>query len=798
MNKATIKQITAGVFSLLLMIGFAVDSSAQYKSYGDNIIFNGDFSMGDSLWAVEGFRGTVTHNDTLIFTLNEAGNPWELQTYQVLSAEQIAALATGGTWELSFDAMTPDSAKNFHVFLGHNGGGWERYWASDNGNGPGDVAVDDTMRTYTLTADITETWESMKIGFEVAGDASDLYMDNIMLRKVADNVVFNGNFAYGDSTWILSPSSGTIEIVEGEMVFSNIPGSGNTYDMQAMHRFTAEALDSLTPGPYEVSFDARTSEGTQEVHLFFGEVGGGWARYFPEAGTGRISVDTEMKTYTLETAIETTYEVMQIGFEVNYAPGDFIFDNLVVKRVTDIVPDAPEVTVSTENGIVSISVTDNGAASYDVFFADTAFADIKGGALVASLNAENNFTATHTTMAPHPDLVTSFDAYYGVVGRSDKGTASEMTAKMINTDMSVRENYIVELGEDAVNAVAGALETGVVPDASVLGAFFPADYKPFEINTSNLRVEGSAGETNEDISAKFWIGFETFTGGDLMVFYAEIMDDIIVPTPEASGAGGGWNFDSWEGGIGTYVPASLITGSDHQSFESGDEPDYQLRAGFMSGRAPYIMAWDGDSGTPGYNQEVGNSATIGDSSLTGMYRLLTVMSTIEFSGVNTGAKDFDFPTGTGVTTIPLQLAINDNDGTARDAQYAWSSKSTSQWWNTPSDWEVVALVGADATYSVSNEEDVVEQPTNYKLEQNYPNPFNPSTTIQFSLAAAQDVTLEVYNMLGQKVATLIQGETLSAGNHTQKFDASALSSGMYVYRISTPNFVQSRTMMLIK
>jgi len=474
MNKATIKQITAGVFSLLLMIGFAVDSSAQYKSYGDNIIFNGDFSMGDSLWAVEGSKGTVTHNDTLIFTLNEAGNPWELQSYQVLSTEQIAALATGGTWELSFDAMTPDSAKNFHVFLGHNGGGWERYWASDNGNGPGDVAVDNTMKTYTLTADITETWESMKIGFEVAGDASDLYMDNITLRKVADNVVFNGNFAYGDSTWILSPSSGTIEIVEGEMVFSNIPGSGNTYDMQAMHRFTAEALDSLTPGPYEVSFDARTSEGTQEVHLFFGEVGGGWARYFPEAGTGRISVDTEMKTYTLETAIETTYEVMQIGFEVNYAPGDFIFDNLVVKRVTDIVPDAPEVTVSTENGIVSISVTDNGAASYDVFFADTAFADIKGGALVASLNAENNFTATHTTMAPHPDLVTSFDAYYGVVGRSDKGTASEMTAKMINTDMSVRENYIVELGEDAVNAVAGALETGVVPDASVLGAFFPS------------------------------------------------------------------------------------------------------------------------------------------------------------------------------------------------------------------------------------------------------------------------------------------------------------------------------------
>jgi hypothetical protein len=66
------------------------------------------------------------------------------------------------------------------------------------------------------------------------------------------------------------------------------------------------------------------------------------------------------------------------------------------------------------------------------------------------------------------------------------------------------------------------------------------------------------------------------------------------------------------------------------------------------------------------------------------------------------------------------------------------------------------------------------------------------------LAAAENVTLEVYNMLGQKVATLLQGERMAAGNHMQRFDASSLASGMYVYRISTPNFVQSRTMMLIK
>jgi hypothetical protein len=392
--------------------------------------------------------------------------------------------------------------------------------------------------------------------------------------------------------------------------------------------------------------------------------------------------------------------------------------------------------------------------------------------------------------------VENFDAYYGVVARSEIGTGSDMTTGMINTSMSVRENYIVELSAEAVDAVASAVEDGVVPEASVLASFFPDDYTPFEINTSNIRVEGTdPADSDQDISAKFWIGVENVTGADLMVFYAEIMDDIVVPAENAVNGGGGWNFDSWEAGIGSYEPKSIVSGSDHNAFESGDEPDYQLRAGYMVGADPYIHAWDGDAGDPGYNQLVGNSATVGDSSQAGMYRLLTVLSTIEFSGVNVGAKNFDFPTGDEVTTIPLQLAINDNDGDGRDQQYAWSSKSTNQWWNTPSQWEVVAMVGSEATYT-SNEPTPL--PTSFELKQNYPNPFNPTTTIQFNLATAQNVTLEVYNMLGQKVATLVQNQPMTAGVHTQSFDASSLASGMYIYKLYTPEFSQSRRMMLIK
>jgi hypothetical protein len=98
--------------------------------------------------------------------------------------------------------------------------------------------------------------------------------------------------------------------------------------------------------------------------------------------------------------------------------------------------------------------------------------------------------------------------------------------------------------------------------------------------------------------------------------------------------------------------------------------------------------------------------------------------------------------------------------------------------------------------TVSNEtEDIAGT---FKLDQNYPNPFNPTTNISFNLPNAADVNLTVYNLLGQRVATLIDGRTMTSGSHSVGFDASSLSSGVYIYRLEAGSFVSNKRMTLIK
>jgi hypothetical protein len=88
-------------------------------------------------------------------------------------------------------------------------------------------------------------------------------------------------------------------------------------------------------------------------------------------------------------------------------------------------------------------------------------------------------------------------------------------------------------------------------------------------------------------------------------------------------------------------------------------------------------------------------------------------------------------------------------------------------------------------------------PKKFRLAQNHPNPFNPSTTIQFDLPVESNVKLKVFNILGKEVATLIDGKQ-EAGYKTIEFDATQLSSGVYLYRLQTDTFTETKKLLLLK
>ena len=116
-------------------------------------------------------------------------------------------------------------------------------------------------------------------------------------------------------------------------------------------------------------------------------------------------------------------------------------------------------------------------------------------------------------------------------------------------------------------------------------------------------------------------------------------------------------------------------------------------------------------------------------------------------------------------------------------------------------WEVVSALACDRQLRtlqpgvVSKVEPVV--PAEFTLYQNYPNPFNPTTEISFSLPQAGEATLEIFNIMGQKVATLVD-EHLEAGQHTYQWIASDNASGVYLYRLTAEGMADTRKLLLIK
>ncbi len=147
---------------------------------------------------------------------------------------------------------------------------------------------------------------------------------------------------------------------------------------------------------------------------------------------------------------------------------------------------------------------------------------------------------------------------------------------------------------------------------------------------------------------------------------------------------------------------------------------------------------------------------------------------------NTGWQKIGFVSGKGTTTERSAYSFTDVNPVNGKSYYR------------------LRQIDFDGTAKIFNsvevDFDVVRE---YSLSQNFPNPFNPETEISFALAKSDNVTLKIYNILGSEVITLVN-EFMKAGKHTVKFNASDITSGVYLYTIKSGNFIATRKMILMK
>jgi len=140
--------------------------------------------------------------------------------------------------------------------------------------------------------------------------------------------------------------------------------------------------------------------------------------------------------------------------------------------------------------------------------------------------------------------------------------------------------------------------------------------------------------------------------------------------------------------------------------------------------------------------------------------------------------------------IGFDIALNDADDTeAREDQIWFQGESQ---WNVPSSWGDAIMV--DDMVGVKEN---IESPTSFRLSANYPNPFNPVTRIPFIVDKTCEIELSVYNIMGYKVATLVN-EMVNAGSYEVLFDASNFSSGIYYYQLKSASESTMRKMVLMR
>jgi cellulose/xylan binding protein with CBM9 domain/type IX secretion system substrate protein len=618
------------------------------------------------------------------------------------------------------------------------------------------------------------------------GDNSELVvvLDELHLSGLAPDpwLIFNGKTldpSFVQFTW----GQSALEIVEGggidpktnSLLWTQGDEWGNGWSGAGWNVDPAHDLGFRWPLD-SVKFALKAESGTNSpIRFQFESPNGAWG--YPV----EITADDQWHDYSIALADfyntdgakpewdSTNITVIQLMGEVDAGGSaqagkklwfDFIWTG---NPAIDVVPpEAPTgvaaIPGSYQNLITWVDTPNEESSVYNVVYSINPISSIDDEGLepVVSKIAAGTQIATHVIKAPLVD--TDLTYYYAVYAVDAAGNVGALAATDAVTNSAqgiatIEPNFTGFAADGSLDEWSGIMPIKMYPE-----------------DGSGTIVNNTVIDNNADLSVDTWVALD-----DNFLYFAFDVEDDVIDTDTTDGET--WMRDGCDLFIGLYNQ----TGQKHTSYKRGDEPDYHFRfsehqilldvtGGGVIGKKSNDYYWEPKFPT-GY----------------------IIEGKISLDTLSEKVNDKRFHPVVGMK-IPIDYSINDADGSSdrREGILTLAQANQDQSWGDVSRWTHTWI--GDKMVGVDNDELIIN---NYKLSQNYPNPFNPSTVIDYSIAKAGMVTLKIFNILGQEVLTLVNTNQ-NVGQYQVKFDASQLSTGLYIYRIQSGNFVDSKKMMLLK
>ncbi len=488
-----------------------------------------------------------------------------------------------------------------------------------------------------------------------------------------------------------------------------------------------------------------------------------------QAVDGRFALDNTLLMFADEDGEDGEIECAELAIwnypltdEEVAQLGGFQADSTAPAAPTGVagVPDA----IQKFNLVIWQDVPGENGEKYTVYASQKPITDLNAPEVevLAEKIAENTQVFVHYLYYPLSDKPVSY--YYAVTTADRAGNVG-----LPGVAAAATANTAKGIATISLNPPAQFVADGVLTEWENSGI------KPFVLKKSTATLTSANGtfDNDEDLTATIYMAVDN----QYLYLAADVIDNVFSYVP----GGNWWEDDAIEMFIGLYDGRP---GPPHDTRQRGARPDYSLQIrydGLVNSDNNNRVIYNRDS-TNYYFQGLGVADYV-------------IETRIRLSDIRFG-NDAPFVPVNGMR-IPLDFSIHDSDApNVRDGIMPLSPNNHDNSWQSPRNWTYTWIGDRESPTAVRDKNnDAV--PLAYGLSQNYPNPFNPTTAINYSIRKTGLVKIELYNTLGQKVRTLVN-EVKPAGTYRLEVRANDLTSGLYFYRISAGDFVQTRKMVLMK